>query len=669
MVAFVVLWGLGGGVTLFWQVAGVVGTGTMNSGGSRFRIDSKSLNKVYVLVVLYLSKVPKPLYSLRDKVVFKSKDPKVVVAAAKLSILNPNNFELWKMRIEQYFLMTYYSFWKVILNGDSPTSTRLVDGVVQSIAPTTVEQSAPTTVEQRLAKKNELKARGTLLMALPDKHPLKFNIHKDAKTLIETIEKRNKADLEEQSLDDLFNNLKIYEAKVKGSSASSQNTWNIAFVSSNNTDSINESVSAVPSVSAASSKALVSTLPNVDSLSYVVIYSFFASQSNSPQLDNEVLKQINADDLEEMDLKWQIAMLTMRARRFLQRTGRNLGVSRTSAIGFDMSKVECYNCHRKGHFSRECRSPRDNRNKETLRRTVIVEHIPLQVHQVLQTQIMSLGYDSQMFDREVFDYEELPSDEPVNSMPKSPENDMYKTGAGESVANKVNVESSPTKPSKDMSPRPDAPIIKDWTSDSEDETKIESVPKQKEPSFVPTFEHVKTPREYVKKVEPNKLAETLRINNQKTRVLTRLRLVSLNAARPVPTAVPQSIVKSPRLVRHIVNKAHSPIRRPINHKPATKNSNFNKKTLKKSMEDMLHLDEIQKVVRLQAKRCDKKNNVLFIDTECVVLSSDYKLSDETHVLLRVLRENNMYNVDLKNAVSSGDLTCLFAKATLYESNL
>nr|GFD45557.1 hypothetical protein [Tanacetum cinerariifolium] len=116
---------------------------------------------------------------------------------------------------------------------------------------------------------------------------------------------RNKTDLEEHSLDDLFKNLKIYETEVKGSSISSQNTQNIAFVSSNNTDSTNESVSVVPSVSAASSKATVFTLPNVDSLRDAVIYSFFASQSNSTQLDNEDLKQTDPDALEKMDLKWQ----------------------------------------------------------------------------------------------------------------------------------------------------------------------------------------------------------------------------------------------------------------------------------------------------------------------------------------------------------------------------
>nr|GEW23384.1 hypothetical protein [Tanacetum cinerariifolium] len=193
------------------------------------------------------------------------------------------------MRIDQYFLMTDYSLWEVILHGDSPAPTRVIEVVAQHVA--------PTTAEQRLAKKNELKARGTLLMALPDKHQLKFNIHKDAKTLMEAIEKRfggnkeakkvqktlhkqqyenfiglssesldqihdrlqklisqleilrkslsqedinlkflrslptewrthtliwiNKTNLEEQSLDDLFNSLKIYEAEVKSSSSTS----------------------------------------------------------------------------------------------------------------------------------------------------------------------------------------------------------------------------------------------------------------------------------------------------------------------------------------------------------------------------------------------------------------------------------------------------------------
>ncbi|GJZ33944.1 ribonuclease H-like domain-containing protein, partial [Tanacetum coccineum] len=70
-----------------------------------------------------------------------------------------------------------------------------------------------------------------------------------------------------------------------------------------------------------------------------------------------------------------------------------------------------------------------------------------------------------------------------------------------------------------------------------------------------------------------------------------------------------------------------------------------------------------------SQMCDKKNSVLFTDTKCVVLSPDFKLLNENHVLLRVPRKDNMYSVDLKNIVLSGGLTCLFAKATLDESNL
>nr|GEX15096.1 hypothetical protein [Tanacetum cinerariifolium]GEZ83278.1 hypothetical protein [Tanacetum cinerariifolium] len=201
------------------------------------------------------------------------------------------------MIIEQYFLMTDYSLREVILNGDSPTPTRVVDGVVQVIA--------PTTAEQRLAKKNELKERGTLLMALSDKHQLKFNIHKDAKSLMEAINKRFGGNKEIK---------KVQKTLLK------QQYGNFSSSCSESLDQIHDRlqklisqleilVSVVLSVFAASTKALVSTLLNVDNLSDAVIYSFFASQSNSPQLDNEDLKQIDADDLEEMDLKLLLPML------------------------------------------------------------------------------------------------------------------------------------------------------------------------------------------------------------------------------------------------------------------------------------------------------------------------------------------------------------------------
>nr|GEV03630.1 ribonuclease H-like domain-containing protein [Tanacetum cinerariifolium] len=720
--------------------------------------------------------------------------------------------QLALMGIEQYFLMTDYSLW------------------------------------ERLAKKNKLKAYGTLLMALPDKHQLKFNIHKDGKTLMEAIEKmfggnketkkflrslptewrthtliwRNKTGLEEQSLDDLFNSLKIYEAEVKSSSSASTSTQNIAFVSSSNTDSTNEPVSAATNVSAVSAKIYVSALLNID-----------------------------ADDLEEMDLKWQIAMLTVTARRFLQRTGRNLGANGPTSMGFDMSKVECYNYHKKGHFARECRSPKDTRRNgaaESQRRNVLVE---TSTSNALVSQCDGVGSYDWSFQAEeeptnyaliVFTSSSSSSDhESDESLPPSPIYDRYQSGDGyhdvplpyigtfmpprsdlvfhdapnvnETAHTTFNLELSPSKTNKDFSHtyRPSARIIEDWVSDSEDDSEAKIA--QIAPSFVQPTEHVKTPRPSIKTIETSiptvnpktaitkptsngnrsnrkacfvcksldhlikdcdffekKIAQTPARNHVQrgdhqqyarmtlpilqnhvipTTVLIESKLVPIIAARPVTVAISKPYVTRPRQAKSVVTKPHSLPRRHINHSPSPKASNFPPKvtvvkvpqvnaakrsltilflvhgnpqhafkdkevinsgcsrhmtwnmsylsdfeelngryvafggnpkggkifgkgkirTGKLDFNDVYFIKELKFNLFSVSRMCKKKNNVLFTDTEYLVLSPEFKLPDENQVLLRVPRKNNMYNVDLKNIVSFRDLTYLFAKATLDESNL
>ncbi|GKF78117.1 hypothetical protein Tco_0230587, partial [Tanacetum coccineum] len=154
-------------------------------------------------------------------------------------------------------------------------------------------------------------------------------------------------------MDDLYNNLNIYETKVKGSSSSNQNLKNVAFMSSNNSGSSNQ--------------AYGSDSTNTDSMGDAVIYSFFVNQSNSPQLDNEDLQQIDTDDLEEMDLKWQMAMLTMRARRFLNKIRRKINANGSETIW----------------------ASRENRNKEPIRRIVTVETTQTKALVALD----GLGYD------------------------------------------------------------------------------------------------------------------------------------------------------------------------------------------------------------------------------------------------------------------------------------
>ncbi|GJU06588.1 hypothetical protein Tco_1123018 [Tanacetum coccineum] len=121
-------------------------------------------------------------------------------------------------------------------------------------------------------------------------------------------------------MDDLYNNLKVYEPEVKGMSSLSSSTLNMAFVSSsnNNTSNTNEAVNTAHGVSTASTQVNNTYSTNIDNLSDVVICAFFASQSNSTQLIHEDLQQIHPDDIEEMDLRWKMAKLTTRARRALR---------------------------------------------------------------------------------------------------------------------------------------------------------------------------------------------------------------------------------------------------------------------------------------------------------------------------------------------------------------
>nr|GEW09641.1 hypothetical protein [Tanacetum cinerariifolium] len=410
------------------------------------------------------------------------------------------------MRIEQYFLMTDYSLWEVILNGDSPIPTRVIDGVVQPVA--------PTTAEQRLVRKNELKAQGTLLMALLDKHQLNFNIHNYAKSLMEAIEK-------------------------------------------------------------------------------------------SPPLDNDDLKQIDADDLEEIDLKWQMAMLTMRARR-------------------------------RRHFATECRSPKDTRNKETQRRNVPVEtsnsnalvsqcdgvvsydwsfqakeeptnyalmaftsssssssnnevascskacletvEARLVIYQqnetVFKEDIKLLKLDVMLRDnalvdlRKKFKKAEQERDELKIKLDKL--YDRFKSREGYHAV-------PPPYTGTFMPPKPnlvfhDAPTFNetvptDLNVEPKDDSEGMHMPTQKAPSFVQTLKHVKTPRLFIKPVE----------HVVPIAVLTRSRLVPLTAARLVTTAVPHTKVQHQMPTKYGVTKAHLPKRRPINLRPSPSHNNFHQK--------------------------------------------------------------------------------------------
>ncbi|GJT38422.1 ribonuclease H-like domain-containing protein [Tanacetum coccineum] len=228
-------------------------------------------------------------------------------------------------------------------NGNVPSIIKVVEGVETTISPTTAEEKAQRrgNAATKKTQRNLLKQQYENFTAsssefLRSLSP-EWNTH--------TIVWRNKPEIDTLSLDDLYNNLKIYEPEVKRTSSSSSNTQNVAFVSSNSTSSINEVVNTALGAKIASTQATAVNSTTIDNLS------------------------------DAMDLRWQMVMLTIRARRFLKNTRRKFSMNCNETIGFDKSKVECYNCHKRGHFARECRAPRnqENMNMENTRRVVPVE--------------------------------------------------------------------------------------------------------------------------------------------------------------------------------------------------------------------------------------------------------------------------------------------------------
>nr|GEX86987.1 ribonuclease H-like domain-containing protein [Tanacetum cinerariifolium] len=284
-------------------------------------------------------------------------------------------------------------------------------------------------------------------------------------------------------------------------------------------------------------------------------------------------------------------------------------------------------------------------------------------------------------------------------MPTSPVNDRYKTGEGyHDVAPLYTGTFMPLKPNLVFNDTPTtSESIANVTSDSEDESEIECVPKQKEYNFILTSKHVKTPRASVKPVEHPKQAETLMTDNQQSRghknswnrkacfVCKSLNhLIKDYDYYEKQMGNPQQAIKDKGVIdngcsRHMTGNIYflldfeeingGYVAFGGNPKGGKITGKGKIKTGKLDFDDVYFVKELMFNLFSVSQMCDKKNNVLFTNTECVVLSSDYKVPDENHVLLRVPRENNMYNVDLKNVVPSRDLTCLFAKATLDESNI
>ncbi|GJY13884.1 putative ribonuclease H-like domain-containing protein [Tanacetum coccineum] len=777
------------------------------------------------------------------------------MSTVKLPLLKKGEYDIWAMKIEHYLAHTDYPIWEVIQKGNGPVSVTIDTQWVLKVLP-------PRTAEGILARERERKARTTLLMAIPEDHLAKFHRMTDAKDIWDAIKTRFGGNDESKKMQkyilkhqfegftisnseglhkgyDRFQNL-LSQLEVHGAGVSTEdanqkflislppswsqvslvirtNSPNVAFVSSENTNSTNDvsTTSGVSSSSKNNSKRETSSSYTDD-----LMYSFFSNQSNGPQLDHEDLEQINEYDLEEMDLKWQVAMISMRLKKFYKKTGRKLHFDEKEPVGFDKTKVECYNCHKTGHFAGECRSKgsqdarrkdvgsfgykvKDNgrrpgkkeesnalvtldgegidwtahaededkdfalmafnnassdtelladalKEKEDLKTKVEKWHNSSKnLSKLLNTQMSAsdkfgLGYGDYRFDgilsyenevlQSVFMNKESSTDDSTLNDRFTLTNGMhvvpppmignYMPSGPDSNSNEETPDCLPqpveTEPNVASTPKvwTNAPIIEEYESNDE----CMSTPSSDQAQ----------PRENVK--EHKTSSQNPRVNKQDLNGSKSTRPNSSRQSVPSRTArkVSTERTKVNDITKHVFNNVHSPTKRPFLKSTALK-TNFSKpkvtiardkavsvvggirktavkasssciwrpkryyddlqralknkgpiafgcskgqitgkgkiRTGKLDFDDVCFVKELQRFNLFSVSQmCVKKNKVLFTDTECLVLSPNFKLPDENQVLLRVPRQHNMYSFNLENFIPSEGLTCLITKATTYESN-
>ncbi|GJV40193.1 putative ribonuclease H-like domain-containing protein [Tanacetum coccineum] len=559
---------------------------------------------------------------------------------------------------------------------------------------------------------------------------------------------RTKPGVDSLSFDGLYNNLKVFEHDVKGSTASSSSSHNVAFVSSESTSSTNE-VSTTYGVSTSSGHN--SQKEGSSSYTNELIYSFFSNQSSGLQLDHEDLEHVDEFDLEKMNLKWQVAMISMRLKK-----SKGNQESRRRDAGNTEYKAK----------DNERRPEKKEEPKALV--TLDGDGVDWTVHaeedQMSAKDKSRLGYGDQIHEG-VLSYEK----EVFESVFDSRSSDVEDSHVYDRFAKVEGMHAVPPPITGNyMPPKFDFRIDYKETLESVpksavNEPKVISEPKvglmllslrkgkgkgtsQKENR--PVWNNVQRLNHQNKFVPKAVLTKTGRFPVNTARQNFSSQAAATSTARKVNTARPMVNDIRPR---NNFYKSHSPIRRPFN-RTTTPKANFtnykvitagditvsvvggNRETAVKASTGCnwrskryywnkvskynsgsnsnknVH-DDPQKglknkgivdsgcsrhitgkkayLVKYQdynggpvafggklkefnlfsvSQMCDKKNKVLFTNSECLVMSPDVKLSNENQVLLRVPRQNKMYSFNLENIVPFRGLACLIAKAIVYESN-
>nr|GEU40158.1 hypothetical protein [Tanacetum cinerariifolium] len=421
------------------------------------------------------------------------------------------------------------------------------------------------------------------------------------------------------------------------------------------------------------------------------------------------VKVINDDDMEEMDLKWQAAMISIRIKKFYKRKRRKLLFDTKDPVGFDKTKVECFNYHKMGHFARDCRA---KGNQDSRRRDVGNLGSDNEVKSCSKACKESYIRLKKLYD----DQRDKLGDASVEitaytlALKKTSADESYsKPSEYASCESDSSVEPSTSMPElvKNASKVfyktkvwTDAPIIEEYELDSNNDS-VSNVQEDKDkPSFAFTdfVKHVKTSRKNIKETcttnhspeiekQDKNIKETgttnhsPKIKKQDRHGYTRKGILLLK-----PQQVVVGDTKEILGTKYSTTTAAQSLERNDPHRALKDKGIVDSGCSRHMIGNKAHLADYQDFKsgsiafggsngritgkgKIKADRLDFKNNkVLFTDTDCLVMSHDFKLPDENQLLLKILRQHNMYNFNLKNINPFEELACLFAKASIDESN-
>ncbi|GJX45794.1 putative ribonuclease H-like domain-containing protein [Tanacetum coccineum] len=586
--------------------------------------------------------------------------------------------------------------YEVIQNGNSLKRTRRDCNGRVIILP-------PTTADEHIAVQRELKARTTLLQSIPDDHVADFHYMDDARDIWNAIKARFDGNGESKKMRKSMLKQEFSEFRISKAEGLHKGYDKMQKILSQ----LNQ-LKDKPEDEDINLKFL-RALPSSWSKQFCIYVSFnlfVADTEPEQQLAYEDFDQIEKLDLEEMDLKWQMAMLSVRVHKFEQKAGRKIDFDKKESARFNKKKVRCYKCLQRGHFARECRAKGGN-DKQRYSSFKI---------QRLEKKKKIQSIDPLDKSSEVNSNDFASSDSSIKtSEPKS--NDSTSCASTSSIStseSEAEIESFAGTPIQEPIIVQDLPSFSCNNSDKNENTSRTSCNKKgilikRQTQYANDSDGVGNPqRKPTVPLRSGKVSISAAKPNQ----------VSTGRPKPVPTGRPKPVpTDKPKVPEPVPTsrqnrpfpvpsgRRYSPSENP--YSDAEDEGIFDSGCSRSMTGNMDRLDDFQEfqggkvtfgggegritgkgtirtptldfenvyyVKELQqfnlfsiSQICDKKNRVLFTDTDCLVLSKDFKLPDDSMVLLRVPRKHNLYTINLNNLSPKGNLACLVAKASVDES--